>query len=468
MSEPKPTAVAEPPATDPAPPDEIEVATQAGVWVWLRTPVLIFAGITSVLVSVTAVWGLNFIKTVGDFQDLLPKEQTASIDPWDGVEPRNVLVLGSDSRAGLSEEDQAAFGTEDTVGGQRTDTIILLSIDPDREQAVVVHFPRDLRVEIPGHGTNKINAAYEFGGPDLVIRTVQQFTGLEVNNYMDIDLAGFQKLVDTLGGVKVCVDRPMIDPLAGLNLPKEGCYLMDGAQALGFVRARNIEGDVIPDFSRIRRQQQFMRAMMNRLLSIDSLLNDAVIREAVGAVRTDSSLNATELIDLGRKLRQLAQEDPTGAESLDLRVVPGTTQTIGDVSYVVADPEAQRLFDRLDAGRPLGQLGQDLALTAPAPGIIKVRVMPLGTSDPAEAQSLLRRGGFIVMPTEAAPVDAEVSEIIFKHGDEDRALVVSGFFPGMPMREVPSDVLGEAEVGVIVGDDFSSILSRPESEGEAP
>lgn len=424
-------------------------------WPWIRTPVLAFSGVIAVLVSLIALWALNVFVTVGSAQVFLPEEETTEIEPWDGLEPRNILVLGSDSRAGLSEEEQAAFGSEETVGGRRSDTIILLSIDPRREQAIVVHFPRDLLVEIPGHGEDKINAALEYGGPNLVIKTVKEFTGLPVHNYMEIDLAGFESLVDTLGGVRICVDRPMHDELAGLDIPKAGCYTMDGPQALAFVRARHVEGDLIPDFSRIRRQQQFMRATFNKLLSFDQLLNDQVIREAVGAVKTDSSLSPGDLLDLGRRLRALAQQDPSGAESLDLRVVPGSTSTIGGVSYVVADqPETRQLFEALKEGKGLGRLGQSLDLTLPAPGIIKVRVLTTFGTGPEGVEQILRDSGFIVLESEVYSAQTEESQIIYKAGARSRSRVISGYFPELPVREVPSDVLGDAEVGLIVGEDW--------------
>jgi LCP family protein required for cell wall assembly len=380
-------------------------------------------------------------------------------DPWDfGENPRNVLVLGSDSRAGLSEEEQAAFGSEETVGGQRSDTIILMSIDPRREQAVVVHFPRDLRVEIPGHGTDKINAAYEYGGPDLVVQTVRDFTGMRIHNYMEIDLAGFEHLVDTLGGVKICVDRPMNDDKAGLHIPKAGCYEMDGPTALAFVRARSVEGDIIPDFSRITRQQQFMRAMMNQVLSVDSLLDDRVIREVVGAVRVDSNIDAGVLVDLGQRLRALAEEDPSGAESLDLRVVPGTTGTIGDVSYVLAEePETRMLFEALKEGKSLGRLGQNQLQTLPSPGIVKVRVLTTFGTGPEGAETLLLDSGFIVLESEVYSAQEEESEIIFKAGARSHARVLSGYFPELSVSEVPSAELGEAEVGLIVGSDWEKV-----------
>ena len=456
MSEPKPTAA----HGSNAPELEEREAAREPVWLWIRTPVLVFAAIISMLFSLSAVWALNLYVTVGSFQKLFPEEETRELtDPWDfDTRPRNVLILGSDSRAGLSAKEQAAFGSEETVGGQRSDTIILLSIDPRREQAVVVHFPRDLRVEIPGHGEDKINAAYEYGGPNLTIRTVKEFTGLPVHNYMEIDLAGFEQLVDSLGGVRICVDRPMVDELAGLHIPKAGCYEMDGPAALAFVRARHVEGDLIPDFSRIARQQQFMRATFNKLLSFDNLLNDQVIEEAVGSVRTDSSLTPADLLDLGQRLRALAQQDPSGSESLDLRVVPGRTETIGDVSYVLAkQPDTRRLFDAMEKGRNLGKLGQSQDLTLPSPGIIKVRVFSSFGTGPGGAEEIMSDSGFIVLESEVYSSKEEKSEILYKAGAFSRARVVSGYFPELPVREVPSDLLGDAEVGLIVGSDWEKV-----------
>jgi LCP family protein required for cell wall assembly len=447
----------EPKRTDAPRSNEDEPDERDSWWTWIRTPVLAFAGVAAALVSLIALWALNVFITVGE--EIQGVEVASIDDPWDfGKNPRNVLLLGSDSRAGLSEQEQAAFGSEETVGGERTDTIIMMSIDPRREQVVVVHFPRDLRVEIPGHGTDKINAAYDYGGPDLVVRTVRDFTGMRIHNYMEIDLAGFEHLVDTLGGVRICVDRPMEDDKAGLHIPKAGCYEMDGQTALAFVRARSVTGDLIPDFSRIVRQQQFMRATMNKLLSVDSLLNDEVIKEAVGAVRVDSSVDAGVLVELGQRLRALAEDDPSGAESLDLRVVPGSPATVGDVSYVLADqPDTRQLFEALKAGESLGKLGQTLDLTLPTPGIIKVRVLTTFGTGPEGAEELLSDAGFIVLESEVYSAEEEPSEILFKAGARSRARVLGGFFPELPVREVPSDLLGDAEVGLIVGSDYEKV-----------
>jgi LCP family protein required for cell wall assembly len=380
------------------------------------------AGTAAVLLAATALWGINLVLELDRHPTVEGVDQELAAQSDFATQPRNVLILGSDTRAGLSAEEQAAFGTTETVQGERSDTIILLHVDPRRDKAVVVHFPRDLRVGIPGHGTDRINAAYEFGGPRLTVRTVHEYTGLPIHNYIEVNLAGFQGLVDAVGGVKICVDRPMHDEKAGLDLPRAGCYTLEGDRALAFVRARNVEGDIVPDFSRIARQQQFMRAMMNRLLSVRSLLDSEVIQQAVENVRTDERLEGADLILLGQKLRELAQEDPSGARSLDFRVVPAVPRTIGEVAYVVPDPEeAEELFLRLADGRPLGHLG-------------------------------------VVLATQPAPPWGDQSEILFRPGAAERAEVVGRYFPGLLRREAIASTLGEAEVAIVMADDFESVV----------
>lgn len=412
-----------------------------------RRPVMIASAAAALLVAGAAVWGVNLLLKLGehpttDVGGLAERSEFAK-------GPRNVLVLGSDSRGGLTPEEQAAFGAPEDLEAELSDTIILVHIDPGREEAVVVHFPRDLRVTIPGHGVNKINAAYEFGGPSLVVETIKRFTGLPVHNYVEVDLAGFKGLVDTLGGVRMCVDRPLFDELAGLAIPKAGCYTFDGPTALAFVRARHIEGDLIPDFSRITRQQQFMRAMMNRLLSLRSLLDSDLIEQAVGNVTTDKKLSGADLLLLSSKLRKLSSEDPTGAESLDFRVVPSTPAELDGVAYVLAQqPETDRLFTALGDGRPLGDVGAELASTLPSPSVINVRVLssaPDGDSA-SEIEALLSQAGFVVLESSEAN---EAPGILYRKGTRDRATVVSSYFPGLRLRQVEPTLLGDADVAVV-------------------
>lgn len=430
-------------------------------WHRARPWALLAAGAVAVFVASASIFGINLLLEF----DRHPTVNVGT-DPYEDSQfakgPRNVLVLGSDSRTGLTPEEQVAFGTTDDIGGERSDTIILLHIDPRRDKAVVIHFPRDLRVEIPDHGTDKINAAYTLGGPDLAVRTVREFTELPIHNYIEVNLAAFQDLIDAVGGVRICVDRPMFDELAGLDLPRKGCYMLDGPAALAFVRARHIAGDLVPDFSRIARQQQFMRALMNRVLSVRSLLSSDVIEQAVQQVKTDERLSGADLILLGSKLRELSEEDPSGARSLDFRVVPGVPQTIDEVSYVVPDAdETERLFRALQNGTSLGNLGVSLASTLPSPGVIKVTVLTAGSSaDAEEAEDLIRGSGFILLPGGTAPAGSEESEILFKPGADDRAEVLGGYFPGLPRNEGSTSILGNAEVALVVGDDFRSVIDE--------
>src|SRR5207253_8471792 len=172
----------------------------------------------------------------------------------------NYLILGNDSRKGLTKGQQTYFGSGRSVKGQRSDTILLIRADPRQRRAVVLSFPRDLWVRIPGQGMGKINSAYK-GGPDRAAHVIQNLTGLHVNHFLSVNFVGFENVVRTLGGVPICIARPLYDKLAGLNLPA-WCRRLNAFQALAFVRARHVCGDKIPDFSRITRQQQFLRAIL--------------------------------------------------------------------------------------------------------------------------------------------------------------------------------------------------------------
>jgi LCP family protein required for cell wall assembly len=422
---------------------------------WWRPVSLAVAGLLALTLSAASVQAIRLIHGIEEHPTVsgLPLAQPRGSDYF-AKRPRNVLVLGSDTRRGLTEEQQEQTGGPEDVEGERSDTIILLHIDPRREQAVIVHFPRDLRVEIPGYGFDKINAAYQLGGPSLAVRTVKAFSGLPIHNYMEVSLAGFQRIVDLMKGVRICVDRPMFDQKAGLNLPEAGCYWLDGQGALAFVRARNVEGDTIPDFSRIRRQQQFMRAFFNKLIAPGSFLDAGLIREAAKQVTTDDRIEAVDLIKLGQELRKLAEEDPSGAESLDFRVVPGRAGP--SFVYPIME-EANRLFDALRTGRPLPRVGLAPEGLEESPAVIRVRVLQAGAfSDAASVANQLRNSGFIVLQTEPAPPSYRDSQILFSAEKPSRGRVVQGYpyVEDLELEEGLPFVLDGADVAVVVGEDY--------------
>jgi LCP family protein required for cell wall assembly len=390
-----------------------------------------------------------------------PFEFKGELDPEGPRDPQsdlagdvtNFLVVGSDSRAVLSEAQQATIGGEEAVEGKRSDTVILVHLDDRRDTAVVVHFPRDLLVDIPGYGQDRINAAYDVGGPRLVVRTVKQLTELPIHHYVEINFLGFQKVVDLIGGVRICITRPMVDEVAGLRLTRKGCHTLRGHRALAFVRARHVEGDVIPDFARISRQQQFMRALLNKVLSVGTLLNRALVQEVARQVRTDKGLRLLDMYYLAETLKSLAQEKGTAAAGgVDFRVVPGLPQTIDGTSYVVAsEADAAELFERLRTGRPLKRFGKAVAGTSPTPATVRVGIYHTGEAEVAGAvHRRLLQAGFTVLGVEPAPRVFKRRVILYPAGREAQAQLVADYYPDFELREVPKSKLGGADVILVV------------------
>ncbi|WP_342318591.1 LCP family protein [Corynebacterium mayonis] len=180
----------------------------------------------------------------------------------------NWLLVGSDSREGMTQEDVDRLGTGGDIGSTRTDTVMLLHL-PRTGTPTLVSIPRDSYVNIPGYGLDKINAAFSYGGPKLLALTVEQSTGLRIDRYAEIGMGGLAGVVDAVGGVDMCVTEAIDDPLANLNI-QPGCQKLDGPTALGYVRTRaTAQGDL----DRVVRQREFLSALMNTIVSPGVLLN---------------------------------------------------------------------------------------------------------------------------------------------------------------------------------------------------
>lgn len=215
----------------------------------------------------------------------------------------NWLLVGSDSRSGLSKDQEQELSTGDSsdVEGERTDTIILVHI-PKSGRPTLVSLPRDSYVSIPGVGKDKLNAAFASGGPQLLVKTVEGATGLRIDHYAQIGFGGFANIVDAVGGIQMCLDTPMKDPLAGIDLPA-GCQTLSGPEALGFVRSRATPR---ADLDRMLNQRKFLSALLKKAASPATLANPfrswPLIRDLTSALKVDDGAHIWNLVGLGRAL----------------------------------------------------------------------------------------------------------------------------------------------------------------------
>jgi LCP family protein required for cell wall assembly len=215
------------------------------------------------------------------------------------------LIVGSDSRAGLDENRRRELGTGQAAG-RRADTMMLLHIPRGTGKPVLVSLPRDSYVPIPGHGRNKLNAAYAFGGPPLLARTVEEVTGIRLDRYMEVGFDGFASVVDAVGGVQICPERAMRDPMAGLNV-KAGCQVVGSRQALAYVRTR---AGGRGDLDRVERQQEFLGSLIDKATGPGVLLNPfrsvPLVRTGTEAVAVDEAAHVWNLVRFPFAMRSIA------------------------------------------------------------------------------------------------------------------------------------------------------------------
>jgi LCP family protein required for cell wall assembly len=221
----------------------------------------------------------------------------------------NWLIVGSDSRQGLTDAQAAQLHTGDasSVSGGRTDSIMVVHLPDNSTKPTMVSLLRDSRVSIPGHGKNKINAAYAFGGAPLLVRTVEEATGLRIDHYAEIGLGGFASVVDDVGGVTMCLPQADKDAYAGIDLPA-GCQKLNGANALGYVRSRH--AFATSDYARTDHQRQFLGALASTIASPGTLLNPfdvfPMIFDLPKALTLDNGDHLQNLIGLGWSLRGIS------------------------------------------------------------------------------------------------------------------------------------------------------------------
>ncbi len=258
----------------------------------------------------------------------------------------NILVAGTDS--GTPDELARLVEGGWEPGAMRSDTIMMLHVTADREQASVVSIPRDTWVEIPGHRPAKINAAFSLGGPALYVDTVEAFTGVDVDHVAIVDWAGFRDISTAVGGVDVTVPATVTDTMNDITWTA-GQHHLEGQEALMYVRMRYGLGD--GDFDRIDRQQNFLRSLLGKLVDEGTVRNPVRLTAAVNAITSsltlDTSFDNAAVRDLALSLRGLRARDITF-----VTVPLQAYDKIEGQSVVRVDREAaSRLFRAMDRGR---------------------------------------------------------------------------------------------------------------------
>ncbi|WP_261996515.1 LCP family protein, partial [Streptomyces plumbidurans] len=400
----------------------------------------------------------------------------ARVDPFKDMKNRpqaghgmNVLLVGTDGRDRISPQERRRYH----LGGAPchcTDTIMIVHISEDRERASVVSLPRDSLAmtpaqtdertgkQTPGHAI-KINAAYAEGGPNLTVRTVEDMTHVKIDHYLEVDFTSFMRTVDVLGGVQICTAAPLKDSYTGLDL-SAGTHTLDGGQALQYVRARHVDG--ASDLSRMKRQQRFLAALVERATSSGILLNPMkfrdVTRAVLGSVRADKGFGTDELLDLGRAMRNFS---PASSEF--------TTVPIAQMGYVVKGLGETLKWDTAKAARLFRSLRDDKPLTVheARPATVPVEVAPQqirvqvenGTAAEGlgkRADAALAGAGFRTTGKPANSDDRTVKRTVVAYdpGWDRSAKSLAAALPGSQLRPVKG--LGP-QLKVIVGADFKGV-----------
>ena len=402
----------------------------------------------------------------------------------------NVLVIGSDSRAGTNRQ----FGSAQAISGARSDTMMLLHILPQHHGAVVISFPRDSLVPIigcqadgmgdPGQKaqpgtTEMLNATFASGGAACLWKTLEASTGIFIDDFVQVSFTGFQSVVNDLGGVNVCLPTAIRDPASGLNLTS-GVHHVSGAQALAFVRERHIgEGS---DLQRIQRQQFFMAALLQQTDTRKTLSDVprlySIARDVAKTLTTDSGLSVTTMLSVAQSMKGLTSR---GVQFTQVPVIPDPN----DANRVMwQQPQATRLFSAIAHDQSVAKPSKKRFSTAAGgpvtPSTASVGTLPkigikvLNATDiaglAAQTARSLSQGHFDVTGTGNAVAPSASTIIQYSSAaDAAAANALTQFVPGAVPQQVAGITTGT--VDLILGSSFTGIraaAAAPSSSPSAP
>ncbi len=382
-----------------------------------------------------------------------------------GHTPVNILVLGSDSRAGI-----AGYGVNDHP--PLSDTGLLVHVSAGRERALVMSIPRDTLVArppcaTPPGGTDPggpgvmFNTALAVGGPACAVKTVEQLTGVRIDHFMEVDFSGFKNMINAVGGVNVCLAKPVNDPIHAHLVLAAGRHEVSGEQALAFVRERYGVGDG-SDLGRIKLQQQFIGSLITKMQSTGVLLNPArlysLANAATKSVTTDSALaTLASLISFAEDMRRVPSAGVTFV-TMPTAVAPSDRNRL-----VPLQPLAGQLFTVIRTDRSTLSVASLPVARPPAPGDLRPSQVQLTvlngtrqTGAGATAAAALRGVGFPIGSVGNAPSHTHpVTVVEYSAGQQAAAKLVAAALPG----SVPQLVAGRPMVTVVVGAGYRGVTA---------
>jgi len=396
----------------------------------------------------------------------------------------NILIIGSDTRVGINGK----IGGSEGISGARSDTVMVLHIAPGAHKVVVLSIPRDSVVPIvsctaeagtsgqtaqPLDQIEQINASYADGGPGCLWKTVEQTTGIHINDFVELTFIGFEKVIDELGGVNVCLPEPVHDPMSGLRLSAGRHHIM-GAQALAFWRTREDlgEGD---DPQRIQRDQFLMAALLQGLEHSDLIKSPTTLLGVIDTltshhyVTTDTGLTAEGMLRLGEDLRGIS------TESVQFVTVPWTiytgdaqwidsaeTPTYGEPEWVQwVQPQANSLFSAISHDTKLPGATKTQVKTI-SPAAVDVQVLngtPTADLAATTAANLTSRGFHVIGSPGDAPSDTYASTVIQYRSAAQlpAAHTLAALFSHVTLQQNPS--LTGSALSLILGSTFTTLAA---------
>ncbi len=430
------------------------------------------AAVLSALILAGSGWGWYLVRVAEasvSRTDAIPDSGNSDVNGGDHAgKAIDLLLVGMDSRDGLTAEQQEEFSTGDPDGVLNTDSMMLVHLPADGSAASFVSLPRDTYVSIPEYGEGRLNSAYARGyndadgsdeerdaaGAQLLIRTVSSFTGLQIDHFAKINLLGFINLSTIVGGVQVNLCEATSDPLSGADFPA-GVQTISGADALAFVRQR--QGLPRSDLDRVVRQQVYIAGMLRKILSSDLLLDLGKQKDVVEQVGSSITLDRDlDLFDLA------AQVQSVQPGSITFQTIPGLAPARIDEAEVLQPPDQEELhaFFASLAAAPTAPAPEstapESAATPVSPGDVPVSVLNgSGVSGAAaEAATALEGAGF---PAGSGGNADRTGTTTVRHhtGDDAAAGLVAEQVPGAAVAV--DDSVPEGTVQLVIGTDFNGI-----------